>query len=61
MKSNVELATCNPAGARQKIEKMSAQVIDTNPYSRLMALERMGVVRSYEVCNSMELIGFDLL
>jgi hypothetical protein len=33
-------------GGRQKIgaEDMSAEVVDTNPYSRLMALQRMGIV-----------------
>jgi ubiquitin-like modifier-activating enzyme 5 len=27
---------------------MSAEVVDSNPYSRLMALQRMGVVKDYE-------------
>lgn len=27
---------------------MSAEVIDSNPYSRLMALQRMGIVANYE-------------
>jgi hypothetical protein len=33
-------------GGRRKIgaEEMSAEVVDTNPYSRLMALQRMGIV-----------------
>ena len=34
--------------SREKIEKMSSEVVDTNPYSRLMALQRMGVVKDYE-------------
>ena len=34
--------------AREKIEKMSAEVKDDNPYSRLMALQRMGIVKDYE-------------
>ena len=34
--------------SREKIEKMSAEVVDTNPYSRLMALQRMGIVENYE-------------
>ncbi|KAK6032039.1 ThiF family protein [Ostertagia ostertagi] len=34
--------------SRQKIEKMSAEVVDSNPYSRLMALKRMGIVKDYE-------------
>ncbi|XP_041670202.1 ubiquitin-like modifier-activating enzyme 5 [Cheilinus undulatus] len=33
---------------RPKIDKMSAEVVDSNPYSRLMALKRMGVVDDYE-------------
>jgi ubiquitin-like modifier-activating enzyme 5 len=27
---------------------MSSEVVDTNPYSRLMALKRMGIVENYE-------------
>uniref|UniRef100_A0A8R1DPR3 Ubiquitin-like modifier-activating enzyme 5 n=1 Tax=Caenorhabditis japonica TaxID=281687 RepID=A0A8R1DPR3_CAEJA len=33
---------------RQKIEKLSGEVVDSNPYSRLMALQRMGIVKDYE-------------
>ena len=33
---------------REKILKMSAEVVDSNPYSRLMALQRMGIVEEYE-------------
>ncbi|CAF0727021.1 unnamed protein product [Brachionus calyciflorus] len=33
---------------REKITKMSAEVVDSNPYSRLMALKRMGIVENYE-------------
>eukprot|EP01097_Dermamoeba_algensis_P005610 TRINITY_DN3563_c0_g1_i2.p1 TRINITY_DN3563_c0_g1~~TRINITY_DN3563_c0_g1_i2.p1 ORF type:complete len:413 (+),score=84.83 TRINITY_DN3563_c0_g1_i2:47-1240(+) len=33
---------------RGKIEQMSAEVVDSNPYSRLMALKRMGIVQDYE-------------
>jgi len=33
---------------RVKIDHMSAEVTDSNPYSRLMALKRMGVVKEYE-------------
>lgn len=35
-------------GGRTRIEKMSAEVVDSNPYSRLMALKRMGIVSDYE-------------
>lgn len=33
---------------RFQIEKMSGEVKDSNPYSRLMALQRMGIVKNYE-------------
>jgi ubiquitin-like modifier-activating enzyme 5 len=36
------------AAARGKIAEMSAEVVDDNPYSRLMALKRMGIVEKYE-------------
>ncbi|XP_066100987.1 ubiquitin-like modifier-activating enzyme 5 isoform X1 [Saccopteryx bilineata] len=35
-------------GARARIENMSPEVVDSNPYSRLMALKRMGIVSDYE-------------
>lgn len=38
----------NQALHRPKIDKMSAEVVDSNPYSRLMALKRMGIVDDYE-------------
>ena len=33
---------------RTKIAQMSSEVVDSNPYSRLMALKRMGIVDNYE-------------
>ncbi|PWA49010.1 NAD(P)-binding Rossmann-fold superfamily protein [Artemisia annua] len=33
---------------RSKVKDMSAEVVDSNPYSRLMALQRMGIVDNYE-------------
>uniref|UniRef100_T1ICB2 ThiF domain-containing protein n=1 Tax=Rhodnius prolixus TaxID=13249 RepID=T1ICB2_RHOPR len=33
---------------RARIAKMSSEVVDSNPYSRLMALKRMGIVKNYE-------------
>lgn len=45
------VAMMNPAAgaaSRSKIKDMSAEVVDNNPYSRLMALQRMGVVENYE-------------
>ncbi|XP_027335314.1 ubiquitin-like modifier-activating enzyme 5 [Abrus precatorius] len=41
------LATAAPV-RRSKVEDMSAEVVDSNPYSRLMALQRMGIVENYE-------------
>jgi len=38
----------NGTAVRQKISKMSSEVVDSNPYSRLMALKRMGIVDNYE-------------
>ncbi|KAL3318277.1 Ubiquitin-like modifier-activating enzyme 5 [Cichlidogyrus casuarinus] len=32
---------------RKPIAEMSAEVVDSNPYSRLMALQRMGIVENY--------------
>ncbi|KAH8238212.1 hypothetical protein KR032_001216 [Drosophila birchii] len=36
------------AAHRDRIERMSAEVVDSNPYSRLMALQRMNIVKEYE-------------
>eukprot|EP00300_Choanocystis_sp_HF-7_P028058 c33417_g1_i1.p1 GENE.c33417_g1_i1~~c33417_g1_i1.p1 ORF type:complete len:404 (-),score=87.54 c33417_g1_i1:207-1388(-) len=41
------LAQFESTQGRAKIEVMSSQVADSNPYSRLMALSRMGVVPDY--------------
>lgn len=43
-----ELLKYKSTGGRERIEKMSAEVKDSNPYSRLMALQRMGIVQNYE-------------
>lgn len=40
----------NRTGVREKIDVISAEVVDSNPYSRLMALQRMGVVENYAQC-----------
>lgn len=45
---NDALASETAVGQRQKVDKMSDKVVDTNPYSRLMALQRMGIVENYE-------------
>ncbi|KAK9080550.1 hypothetical protein SSX86_000308 [Deinandra increscens subsp. villosa] len=41
------LAMAEPT-RRSKVKDMSAEVVDSNPYSRLMALQRMGIVENYE-------------
>lgn len=37
----------------QRDGKMSAEVVDSNPYSRLMALQRMGIVKDYSRIRDM--------
>lgn len=47
-----------PPPARQRIEAMSGEVVDSNPYSRLMALQRMGIVKNYaDIRNKTVCIG----
>ncbi|KFK42871.1 hypothetical protein AALP_AA1G049700 [Arabis alpina] len=41
------LSKCNPQ-RRSKVKELSSEVVDSNPYSRLMALQRMGIVENYE-------------
>lgn len=48
LKQELEQQRNETQAARQRIEKMSAEVVDSNPYSRLMALQRMGIVKEYE-------------
>lgn len=43
-----ELQKYKTVGTRDRIDKMSSEVVDSNPYSRLMALQRMGIVQQYE-------------
>ena len=40
--------TADSRVGREKITAMSGEVVDSNPYSRLMALKRMGIVEDYE-------------
>jgi len=40
----------------KKYENMSSEVINDNPYSRLMALKSMGVVKNYEKIQSFTII-----
>ncbi|KRX87499.1 Ubiquitin-like modifier-activating enzyme 5 [Trichinella pseudospiralis] len=41
---------------REKISEMSSEVTDSNPYSRLMALKRMGIVENYENIRNFTII-----
>eukprot|EP01006_Ploeotia_vitrea_P026023 TRINITY_DN59007_c0_g1_i1.p1 TRINITY_DN59007_c0_g1~~TRINITY_DN59007_c0_g1_i1.p1 ORF type:complete len:404 (+),score=240.48 TRINITY_DN59007_c0_g1_i1:141-1352(+) len=43
-----ELAAAKGKAKRGKIEQWSSEVKDDNPYSRLLALKRMGIVENYE-------------
>merc|ERR1712106_797979 len=52
---HAQLSTANKAQQqpkREKITEMSAEVKDSNPYSRLMALKRMGIVANYEAIRN---------
>ena len=44
------------AAGRGKIAEMSSEVVDSNPYSRLMALKRMGIVNNYEKIRDFSVI-----
>lgn len=46
--ANAAVAAAPDGVVRQRIDKMSGEVVDSNPYSRLMALQRMGIVKDYE-------------
>ncbi|KAM3960866.1 ubiquitin-like activating enzyme 5 [Aphomia sociella] len=48
LEAKLAVAQGNGGPARQKIDVMSSEVVDSNPYSRLMALKRMGIVDNYE-------------
>lgn len=42
----------NDFKSREKIDQISSEVVDSNPYSRLMALKRMGIVDNYETIRN---------
>ncbi|CAH2256859.1 ubiquitin-like modifier-activating enzyme 5 [Pararge aegeria] len=48
LEAKLAAALGNAGPVRQKIDVMSSEVVDSNPYSRLMALKRMGIVENYE-------------
>ena len=45
--ASVVASSAPSARAKISAEEMSAEVVDSNPYSRLMALQRMGIVSEY--------------
>nr|CAG4651875.1 EOG090X07G2 [Triops cancriformis] len=47
-KAREQLGAVSSTARRAKIATMSSEVVDSNPYSRLMALKRMGIVDNYE-------------
>ncbi|KAH8270477.1 hypothetical protein KR018_010583 [Drosophila ironensis] len=48
LKAELEEQKSSNRQARERIDRMSAEVVDSNPYSRLMALQRMNIVKEYE-------------
>lgn len=48
LEAQVARAAGGGGGARAPVAVMSSEVVDSNPYSRLMALKRMGIVPNYE-------------
>eukprot|EP01130_Rhizamoeba_saxonica_P003351 TRINITY_DN141_c0_g1_i1.p1 TRINITY_DN141_c0_g1~~TRINITY_DN141_c0_g1_i1.p1 ORF type:complete len:506 (+),score=144.48 TRINITY_DN141_c0_g1_i1:163-1518(+) len=53
---NQQLKANNQDAVREKIDTMSSEVVDSNPYSRLMALKRMGIVDNYERIRDFSII-----
>ena len=45
--ASVVASSAPSARAKISADEMSAEVVDSNPYSRLMALQRMGIVSEY--------------
>lgn len=45
--ARLEAELARNRSARPKIDQMSSEVVSSNPYSRLMALQKMGIVENY--------------
>eukprot|EP01112_Ceratiomyxa_fruticulosa_P010943 TRINITY_DN2923_c0_g1_i1.p1 TRINITY_DN2923_c0_g1~~TRINITY_DN2923_c0_g1_i1.p1 ORF type:complete len:400 (-),score=94.99 TRINITY_DN2923_c0_g1_i1:38-1237(-) len=57
LKAQLEVSRKNENKSyRQKIEVMSSEVVDSNPYSRLMALKKMGIVKNYDEIRNKSVI-----
>jgi len=48
MQKQISTTVKGVAMRRPKVKDMSSEEVDSNPYSRLMALKRMGIVNNYE-------------
>ncbi|KAI9905441.1 hypothetical protein PsorP6_013930 [Peronosclerospora sorghi] len=51
-KASLQLRLEREVAATVAVQPMSADVVDSNPYSRLMALKRMGIVANYETIRT---------
>ncbi|VDO07829.1 unnamed protein product [Rodentolepis nana] len=50
--AKLEAELAKNRSARPKINQMSSEVVSSNPYSRLMALQKMGIVENYAQIRS---------
>ena len=41
------------------LQSLSAEVVDSNPYSRLMALQKMKIVKNYEAIRAKTILASD--
>ncbi|CEG49181.1 ubiquitin-like modifier-activating enzyme 5 [Plasmopara halstedii] len=55
LKAEVQAKLEKEAGSL-RTKQMSAEVVDSNPYSRLMALKRMGIVNNYEKIRDLSVL-----
>ena len=51
--NGMQVTRDDTSSARPRIAQLSGEVVDSNPYSRLMALQRMGIVQDYERIRDM--------
>ncbi|KAC9209898.1 hypothetical protein E3N88_46195 [Mikania micrantha] len=53
---NLKSSLSDPSHQASVDHDMSAEVVDSNPYSRLMALQRMGIVENYESIRGFQVL-----
>eukprot|EP00002_Diphylleia_rotans_P016016 TRINITY_DN3110_c0_g1_i1.p1 TRINITY_DN3110_c0_g1~~TRINITY_DN3110_c0_g1_i1.p1 ORF type:complete len:409 (+),score=85.06 TRINITY_DN3110_c0_g1_i1:55-1281(+) len=51
-----QLSSQGAATRREKVQTLSSEVVDSNPYSRLMALKKMGIVKDYEKIRTYSIV-----